>query len=150
MNKLNVLLAVGLAVGLALGLVVGSLFVAQGIKELNVGAAPGGQTATFASSSLSVNVASTGVKTLFTATPGCVARIISTASSSINLSFATSSFGITVEAPGAGKGIHQAASTTVVYDAATWGCGRVGVYAFEVSSAIATSSITILELNDFR
>ena len=98
-----------------------------------------GIPAKFASSTAMSVGPSVGGTVLFStsATSSCSARFISTQSQPINLYFATDTINDTV-APYELRGFQQAASTTVVYDADTWGCGGVKAWGFA-----ATTTITI-------
>lgn len=74
-------------------------------------------------------------KTLFTSNYSCASRVISTAQQAIMLAFSS-----TIN-PGGDQGHWQAASTTVAYDSAIYGCTAVTAY------AAASSTITIAELS---
>ena|SRR3990167_8742528 len=62
---------------------------------------------------------------------GCVNRVISTASTTIMIGFASST-------PSAVSGHWQAASTTVAYPAEDFGCGLWWVYGFSVGTITIT------------
>ena len=97
------------------------------------GSAPSGLYATVASSTQ--RNASATASMLMATTSNCAARVVTTASSSVMLTF-SDHFGQT---PSAILGHWQAASTTEVYDAGLYGCGRFSVYSF------APQLITITE-----
>jgi hypothetical protein len=80
-----------------------------------LGSAPSGVPALIATSS---SVAVLNSATLIVATSSCNARIISTASTSLMLTFDD-------KTPTAVFGVYQAASTTKEYDSGLYGCGPV-------------------------
>lgn len=84
--------------------------------------APTGLPATIATSS-NPAVSTTAVTIIATST--CSARVISTASTSLMLTFSD----YANQTPTAIFGVYQAASTTVVYDSGQYGCGLVKAYA---------------------
>lgn len=80
------------------------------------------------------------VKTLFTdeTSATCKSRVITTSASPIMISFDdTTGFGSTTISGAAGH--LQAASTTVAYDSALYGCGLMSAFAFS-STTITVSS----------
>jgi hypothetical protein len=82
-----------------------------------------------------LQVSNAGTKTLFATSSGCSARIISTATTSLMLTF-TDNLG---QSPSAIFGVWQAASTTVAYDSGLYGCGLVKGFSF------GTGMITLFE-----
>lgn len=74
--------------------------------------------------------------TLFAKASNCTARIISTGANPIMLSFSS------VLAPAAQVGHYQAASTTVSYDNAVYGCGQVSAYGYSASTSITVTGLT--------
>lgn len=102
------------------------------------GSTPGIPAKMASSTSISVGPSVNGI-TLFdtSATSSCSARFISTQSQPINLYFATDTINDLVT-PFETRGFQQAASTTVVYDAATWGCGKVKAFGFTSTTTITT------------
>lgn len=111
-------------------LLVGAYLV--GVSTPTVGAATEGLPATVATTSQ--NAVSTSVTTLFS-TSTCAARIITSRAAPLMLTFSD----YANQTPTATFGHLQAASTTVVYDSAEYGCGRVKVYAY------AADTITLTE-----
>lgn len=83
------------------------------------------------SSASSVAVGPQQVKTVASKASNCTSRVISTASTSLMLSFGTLT-------PSATVGHWQGASTTVAYDNAEYGCGAITAY----SSASSTVAVT--------
>jgi len=92
-------------------------------SERTLGSAPSGLGATMASSSK--QTVTNTAKLLFATSTNCAARIIGTTSTPITLTF-TDKNG---RSPDATTGFVQQASTTVVYDGATFGCDAVKVFA---------------------
>ena len=79
--------------------------------------APGGLPSTIATSSNPALAANTA--TVIIASSTCNARIISTATTTLMLTFTDK------DTPTATFGVFQPASTTVVYDSGQYGCGQV-------------------------
>lgn len=88
------------------------------------GAAPSGLSATIATTS--TQTVNTTASTVFATSTNCASRVISTASSSIKITF-SDRIG---ETPNDTTGLTQGASTTKEYDAGLYGCGLVKVYSF--------------------
>ena len=109
---------------------------------IKLGSAPSGLQGNVASSTIPLAVGPQEVKTVFSVSGQCNARIISTAGQPIMLSFATSSSAALRNKPTATYGLQQAASTTVNYDSGVYGCSEVTAY-----GANASTTITIIELN---
>lgn len=93
------------------------------------GAPPGLPAATSTVESL-INVSNT-VATAFEASTNCASRVIGTASTSVILSFGSTT-------PSQLLGYPQGASTTVVYDAGLYGCGQWRVYGNAIGSINVT------------
>jgi hypothetical protein len=85
--------------------------------------APAGLKTTIATTS---PAAVTGTASMLFATSTCDARIITTAGSSIMLTFSD----YAGQTPSATFGHIQATSTTVVYDSGQYGCGAVKAFSF--------------------
>ena len=86
------------------------------------------------SSDASVAVGPQQVITVASKASNCVSRVISTASTSLMLSFSTTF------TPTATVGHYQAASTTVSYDNANFGCGPIRAWA-NASGTVAVASV---------
>lgn len=130
MNKQNILW-VALA-GFALGMIY--LTFSSGSQ---FGAAPGGFLATTASTSRLVVGTSAGQ---LIASSTCVARVVTTEEAAIK-------FTVGDETPVSnGLGHTQAASTTVTYDSATYGCGSWR----GISATGAATNVTLTEYLSFR
>lgn len=97
-------------------------FISINTKEIQGGAPSGLYAGT--SSIDDVIFASTTAGTLFQATANCTSRVVSTASTTIQISFGSST-------PSATRGAWQGASTTVAYDGEIYGCGYWRVYGFQ-------------------
>lgn len=96
--------------------------------------APSGLPATIATSS---NPIITATAATIIATSTCSARIISTASSTIMLTFTDK------DTPSQSFGTFQAASTTKEYDSGQYGCGRVKAMSFNGVLGV----ITVIDSN---
>ena len=77
-----------------------------------------------------------GTVTLFSATPYCNNRVVTTQGTEIKVLFGDAT-GLTATSVSATVGHLQAASTTVSYDAALYGCGKM------VGRASASTTVTI-------
>jgi hypothetical protein len=133
MTKTYITSTISAFVVLAL-LALGYVFGTQAQLAL-AGAEPG--LATSAATSTTAHLAA-GTPTLVFPTstqPGCHARVITTASSSIQISFSDKQ-GLV---PGVTSGHIQPASTTVAYDGAVYGCDAVRIFSWN------TQKITIQE-----
>lgn len=73
-----------------------------------------------------VNLGNDTARMVFATSTFCSGRIITTGASPLKLSFADGN-----ATPTASIGHFQSASTTVVYDADQYGCGRIVVYPFD-------------------
>ena len=83
-----------------------------------LGSAPGGYSTTFATGSVDTLVPGIALTMFATSTPDCISRIITTKSEAITIKFGDyTQFALT------NLGHIQAASTTVTYDSALYGCG---------------------------
>lgn len=100
--------------------------VANSYANLAGASAEPGVASTVATSS-SVAVTATAKEVFATST--CLSRVISTASSTIRVTFSNFSN----QTPTAFFGHVQAASTTVAYDSGLYGCGLLKVYSYEPS-----------------
>lgn len=108
-----------------IALLIAILGVLTGTQVANLGAETTG-VATAAATTSTATVSGGGVTQLFSESPRCDSRIISTAGEPITLSFgSTSPFGgaQATSTLQQGKGHLQAASTTVAYDSGIYGCG---------------------------
>ncbi len=103
----------------ALAALIGIAFATLPRPNVAFGSATPGLRAVIATSSMTTLVA--GASTTLFATSSCAARVISASSTDLYLTFSDAK-GIT---PSASFGIHQASSTTVVYDSGQYGCGLV-------------------------
>jgi len=88
------------------------------------GAAPDGERAAVATSSVSQSVTAGAVELLFATSSQCAARIVSTNAGEVKLTFSDHN-GVR---PTALAGFGQPASSTVAYDASVYGCGAVYVF----------------------
>lgn len=86
--------------------------------------------------SSTVIVGTSSITTLFAANSGCTDRIITTVAQPIMLSFSSS------VTPSGVAGHLQAASTTVAYDNANYGCGAITAYGFSASTTITISAFS--------
>ncbi len=93
-----------------------------------------GYIATFATSTPSQSVTAATVELLF-ASSSCSSRVIGTRTGEIRLTFRDTG----ADRPTGQAGFSQAASSTVVYDAETFGCGAVYVYPF------VTETLSVME-----
>lgn len=121
---------------MSLGIILSVLFLAISfISQIGVlmAGAPSGLSATVATTSRPVVTTTAG--TLFATSTMCAARIISTASSSVMLTFSD----YAGQTPTGSFGHFQATSTNVVYDSGQYGCGLVKVWSF------ATQQVTVTE-----
>ena len=111
-----------------------ALLAVKQIPEVSLGAA---QPGIFSASNTVafISVGSTSAVTVFEANGGCLARVISTASSTLMLSFGSST-------PTAVRGHWQAASTTATYDSSIFGCGQWQTVSY---APVASSTITVIE-----
>ena len=112
------------------------------IVEANIrfGSAPPGLAVGTSSIELFPNASSTAGY-FINASPYCASRVISTASSSIMLSFGSTT-------PSASRGHWQAASTTERYDAGLYGCGQWTVFGFPITGTAVTAST--FSVTEFR
>ena len=78
-------------------------------------------------------VGTSSINTIVAANSACVSRTITTVAQPVMLSFSTMT-------PSAVAGIYQAASTTVTYDNAQFGCNAIKAYGYA-----ASTTITVLE-----
>lgn len=123
---------------LALGIVtliigvVATFAVYSMLPSLTLASAPSGLPATVATSS---RVTVNATQKVVVASSSCTARIISTASSSIMLTFADQGLFV----PSQDVGFFQATNTTAVYDSGQYGCGLVRAYSW------TTQQITVSE-----
>lgn len=115
-------------------IVTSALLFAFSYSNLVTASAPSGLPATVASSS-APRVTST--QSLVIATSSCSARIISTATSSVRITFSD----IQGAVPTDDRGHWQGASTTVAYDSGLYGCDAVRVW---------SQSAQIIEVSDVR
>jgi hypothetical protein len=99
--------------------------------QQNLGGSVGGQ-ASVATSSV-IKVGPQEDKTLFAANRTCTSRTIGTAGEGVYLSVHS------VVNPSTVIGFPVAASTTLVLDAANWGCGAV------TAAALGSTTITVME-----
>lgn len=129
MNTLNIKIGI---VSILLFLSIFSLVFFQSIRFAGA-SAPSGLPATVATTS--VSLLTTTVNTLFS-TSTCAARIITTSSQGIMLTFSDYSG----QSPTALFGHYQAASTTVAYDSGQFGCGLVKAYSFANATATLTET----------
>jgi len=127
-----------------MGIILGMIaLTAMLLTQISLGSAPSGLPATVATSSTITvgphkpNTASSTVSVFVKS--GCSSRVISTRETAIELRFSNTMFSSTTVNPAANAGIHQLASTTVVYDSGQYGCGFVSVFGY------ATTSISIAE-----
>ena len=88
------------------------------------GAAPQGLGARVATSSNRTWTAASELA--FATSTNCAARIIGTRGDAVRIVFSD----INGETPTASLGFPQAASTTVVYDADLYGCGKVSIFSY--------------------
>ena len=108
-------------------------------KVLSVGQAIAGLPATIATSS-QIRVGPQAVVLAFTANTVCTSRAISTAGQAIQISFGTyPASGNATTTPASGVGHIQAASTNVLYDSGTYGCGNIGIFGESASTTITVS-----------
>lgn len=104
------------------------------------GGATAGLPSTLASSSLTT-IGSTTPVTIFETTTNCLSRVITSGSATLRFSTGSTS-------PEAGRLGHvQAASTTVAYDSAVWGCGQWRAISDQVTTAVASTTIQRDEYN---
>lgn len=99
--------------------------------DMNLGSAQDGFPGVYATSS-PITVSPTPV-TVFSATTSCSSRSVSTTGKTVMITMAD---GLT---PTASFGIVQPASTTVSYDATSYGCGVMKVYGFDSASVITVA-----------
>lgn len=117
-----------------LALVIVGYTVVTARKSFKAGEAQSGLQATVASTSAQV-VGTT--QRLLVATSTCAARIISTRTQPMMLSFGDNQGFV----PTATTGILQAASTTVAYDSGLFGCGAMRV----ISGTVTSDTIVVTE-----
>lgn len=111
--------------GLIVALIV-IIFLA-GRTPVAFGAAEPGTSATVATSSAQAVVAATAELLFATSTANsCLSRVVSTQGDAIKLTFSD----YRGDVPSATIGHVQAASTTVAYDASTYGCNAVKVFSY--------------------
>ncbi len=103
--------------------------------KMAYGSAPSGLNGNVATTTAYTLVAQTAMLVAATSTPACSARIITTTSSAVMLTFAD--IGV---APTFLTGHLQLASTTVVYDSGTVGCGPVRAFGVGASNSTLTVS----------
>ena len=101
-----------------------------GSHSVSAGAPPGLHATVATSSSPTLGATSA---TVIVSTSTCMARIVSTGGSIVMLSFNDA------QTPTGSFGVQQAASTTVAYDAAQYGCGQMKAFSF------AASIITVID-----
>lgn len=111
-----------LPVAIAVTAIVALLFLFGSIRDAKASAPPGLRTTVATTSPAAVT---TSASVIF-ATSTCDSRIISTTASPIMLTFSENQNVV----PSAIFGHLQAASTTVAYDSALYGCGAVQAYSF--------------------
>lgn len=107
-----------------------ALLFAGSYAQLAGASAPSGLQATVATSSYQ---GVSGTQAVLFATSSCSARIVSTASTSIMLTFRDQ------DIPTAFYGHFQAASTTVAYDSGQYGCAGWRVFGFAPAGGITIS-----------
>lgn len=136
-NNLQFISVLSLAVAVLLGI----LFVYYRDTREVAGAAVTNLGANLATSS-TAQIGPQQVLTLFPFATStiCTSRVIATGSRDIALSFATNS--APTVTPSGQIGARQAASTTVSYDSDIYGCGRVDVFGYGV-----TTTVTIWEFH---
>ena len=123
---------------LALLLAVGYLYLGE--KEAGLGSAPPGLPSL--NSTSSVMTITTSALTIFSDSPFCSSRVISTQDQPIMLAFGEAGdFTVASTTISGSVGLLQPASTTVAYDAGIYGCGRVSAIAGDNVS----SEVTVVE-----
>lgn len=148
MNKVTKTIISIIAVGV---LVVCAYIIGKDSPQLSIGSAPPGLASLVATSS-SVDVSATAATLFGESLMNCSARIVSTDGNAILLAFegtttyagsGNSGYGISSTTVTSGREGHvQAASTTVVYDAALYGCGAVTA----VTATAGAGVVTVTEL----
>lgn len=123
----NRIITLAIIVGM---IVLTSLFLTQ----KSFGSAPSGLAGTVATSTLTYAIG-TSANVAF-ATSTCAARIITTTTGAVMLTFTDG------QTPTAVTGHLQLASTTVAYDGGQYGCGEVNV----ISATGATSNISLTDV----
>jgi len=113
------------------------LGIGGGLAYSQLGGSVPGLSANIASSAPAFSVKKDAARMLFATSTNCSARIITTQESAIRLTF-----GDEMATPTPTSGLSQAASTTVTYDAAIYGCGMMKVIGFDAN---ADTSITVVE-----
>ena len=114
------------------------LFSLNNKSGLRLGSAPSGLNASLAIATTTV-VGSQENKTIFSLNPQCTSRVIGTAAQAILVIFGDPTNGDVSSTTLTGSiGFTQAASTTIMYDSGTYGCGRWSAYGY-ASSTITTT-----------
>lgn len=121
----------------AMMVLVGVITMAVMQAQNAVGASFPGSPAYLQSATTTI-VGPSGNDVLFAATPFCNNRVVTTQSTEIKVLFGDTN-GLTASSVSATVGHLQAASTTVSYDAALYGCGRMVARA-NSSTTLTTSS----------
>lgn len=99
-----------------------------------LGSVTGGTPATVATSTFQAVVAATP-ELLFATSTSCSSRIITTQTNPVRLTFSD----FTGQRPTSAGGVFQAGSTTIAYEAETYGCNAVYVYPY------GTDTLTVIE-----
>ncbi len=103
----------------------GIVFILSATSQPARAANPPGIPAMVASSSV-FTISNVAGGTLVFATSSCLARIVTTGSSTVMMSFSDNGFN-----PTGTQGHLQLGSTTVAYDASVYGCGSVRMFGFQ-------------------
>lgn len=107
-------------------------------KEQNLKGAPTGLYSTL-SIATTTAVGKQEVKTLFSSNKQCTGRVITSVAAPLMIIFGDPTNGDLASTTLSGELGHlQAASTTVMYDSGTYGCGRVSAYAFSSTTITHT------------
>ena len=116
-TKVGIVLAFLVAIVLLVGYLMGLQ------QNMAFGSAPSGLPSTIATTS---NPIVNSTAAIVFATSTCSSRIITTASSTVMITWSDR----TAQTPTASFGHYQAASTTVAYDSGLYGCDLVKIYSF--------------------
>lgn len=127
---------------LGMALLVMSLWVMNSTQKAS-GAAPQGMRTLVASSTVKANVGTSTPVTIFSGS-SCAGRAITTVGEPIMFTIASSTDLDQTVVPTATFGHLQAASTTVMYDAGTWGCDVWQAFGY------ASTTISVTEFGGFR
>ena len=115
------------------------VFVVKSFVVQPTGQAPSGVTASLATSTVAT-VGPDEALTVFPIRKNCSSRIITTVGEPIRLSFGEiGDYTVASTTLSGTLGHTQSASTTVVYDSGTYGCGRWSILGIDASSTIVVS-----------